>query len=101
VYGIQLQPKNDRYIEIAHLALAGAVEAAVPGAFLVNMFPLRESYFDGAHSLLIVLPVKHVPEWMPGAGFKSRARRWRASTLEMVSAPFMAVKKNLVSILPM
>lgn len=42
--------------------------------------------------------VKYVPEWMPGAGFKTKARRWRVPTLEMVSAPFMVVKNALVSI---
>ena len=48
VYGIQLQAKNDPYVEIVRQALEGANEAVLPEAFLVNMFPLRESHFDSA-----------------------------------------------------
>jgi hypothetical protein len=43
------------------------------------------------------LSVKYVPEWMPGAGFKRKARMWRAPTVEMNLGPFVTVKKALVS----
>jgi Cytochrome P450 len=42
-------------------------------------------------------PVKHVPEWVPGAGFKKKAKQWREPTMEMMMAPFMVVKNALVS----
>lgn len=35
--------------------------ATVPGTFLVDAFP----------------SLKHVPDWMPGAGFKRIAKEWR------------------------
>ncbi|KAG6873811.1 hypothetical protein C0992_008410, partial [Termitomyces sp. T32_za158] len=71
-YGIQIAPKNDRYIEIAEKALAGMAEAANPGAFFVEFLPF----------------LKHVPEWVPGAGFQRKAREWKAAVYEMRDAPF-------------
>lgn len=42
-YGINIAPKNDRYITIAQIAMGGMAEAANPGAFLVDFLPFRES----------------------------------------------------------
>ncbi|KAG6840387.1 hypothetical protein C0991_007048, partial [Blastosporella zonata] len=84
-YGIHIAPKNDRYIEIAEKALAGMAEAANPGAFLVDLLPF----------------LKHVPEWVPGAGFQRKAREWKAAVYEMRDAPFetamRAIKKGVAS----
>jgi hypothetical protein len=41
IYGIEIAPRGDKYINIAEEALDGMAKAAVPGAFLVNIFPLR------------------------------------------------------------
>lgn len=71
-YGIDLAPKNDRYIVIAEQALAGMAEAANPGAFLVDLLPI----------------LKFIPEWMPGAGFKQKARKWKDAVYEMRDAPY-------------
>lgn len=38
-YGINIAPKNDRYITVAEKALGGMAEAANPGAFLVDLLP--------------------------------------------------------------
>ncbi|KAG5722656.1 O-methylsterigmatocystin oxidoreductase [Termitomyces sp. T112] len=84
-YGIQIAPKNDRYIEIAEKALAGMAEAANPGAFFVEFLPF----------------LKHVPEWVPGASFQRKAREWKAAVYEMRDAPFetamCAIKKGTAS----
>ncbi|KAG6918792.1 hypothetical protein DXG01_011544 [Tephrocybe rancida] len=71
-YGIHIAPKNDRYITIAEKALGGMAEAANPGAFLVDLLPF----------------LKHIPEWVPGAGFQKKAREWKAAVYEMRDAPF-------------
>lgn len=34
--------------------------------------------------------------WMPGAGFKIKARHWRNAVMEMRDAPFESVLKALV-----
>ncbi|KAF8066895.1 cytochrome P450 [Lyophyllum atratum] len=74
-YGINIAPKGDRYITIAEKALGGMAEAANPGAFLVDLIPF----------------LKHIPEWVPGAGFQRKAREWKEAVYEMRDAPFEAV----------
>jgi hypothetical protein len=46
-----------------------------------------------------ILPdvVKHVPAWMPGAGFKRKAREWRKLSRELIERPFAMVKRKMVS----
>ena len=40
--------------------------------------------------------VKYVPEWMPGAGFKTKARIWRLSSLWTLNTPWQVVKDRMV-----
>jgi hypothetical protein len=81
-YGIAVLEHNDPYISIAKEAIEGIAEAGVPGAFLVDLLPV----------------LKYVPSWFPGAGFKRKAARWRASIREMLERPYRRVKRELVSI---
>ncbi|KAF4616644.1 hypothetical protein D9613_008324 [Agrocybe pediades] len=76
-YGLEVQPKDDPYIAIAEEGVQPLSIAAVPGAFLVDTIPI----------------LKYVPEWMPGAGFKRKAREWTQLSRRMVEEPFSATKK--------
>jgi hypothetical protein len=71
--------------------------ANVPGRFLVDTLPIcaynEEECSDG---LIRVNPVKYVPEWMPGAGFKTQARAWRHLATQVHLVPFNVCKKALV-----
>ena len=40
--------------------------------------------------------MKHVPAWVPGAGFKRKAREWRALSRAMLERPFEMVRRNMV-----
>lgn len=80
-YGLNVQEKNDPYITMAERGVHPLVAAAVPGAFLVDTLPV----------------LKKVPEWMPGAGFKKKAREWRVLSQRMVTMPFEAAKSDIVS----
>ncbi|KAG2003242.1 cytochrome P450 [Coprinopsis cinerea AmutBmut pab1-1] len=71
-YGLSVQPNNDPYIQLAEAAIKSAVEAAVPGAFLVDFVPA----------------LRYVPEWVPGAGFKKKAREWKRLNNKMRNKPF-------------
>jgi len=42
-------------------------------------------------------PVKYVPEWMPGAGFKTKAKEWRKLSQAMINVPYNMVKEKFVS----
>ena len=79
-YGIAVQESDDPYISIAEEALEGIAEAGIPGAFLVDMFPI----------------LKYVPSWFPGAGFQKKAARWREAINTMAEKPFLHVQEQLV-----
>ena len=41
--------------------------------------------------------VRHVPEWFPGAGFKTQARIWHAAIDKLFNNPYSVCQKRLVS----
>jgi hypothetical protein len=55
-------------------------------------------FFSSQHSNYspYSLTVKYVPEWLPGAGFKRKARMWKDIVWQMPTAPFDVVKQALV-----
>ncbi|KAI0063359.1 cytochrome P450 [Artomyces pyxidatus] len=79
VYGYDVQETNDRFIDIAERLLNLASESILPGAVLVNDFP----------------SLQYLPEWLPGMGFKERARYGMQLSKEMVNAPFDMVKEEM------
>jgi hypothetical protein len=42
VYGIEIAPKDDRYVSIAEESIKMLVESLLPGAALCNIFPVRK-----------------------------------------------------------
>jgi hypothetical protein len=42
VYGIEIAPKNDRYVAIAEESVKMLAESLIPGAALCNIFPVRK-----------------------------------------------------------
>ncbi|KAF7977286.1 hypothetical protein HWV62_4247 [Athelia sp. TMB] len=75
-YGIKVLPDNDPYIKTAEAVFAAAAQALIPGTFLVDMIPA----------------LKYVPAWVPGAGFKRKAREWKKDVDEIYEAPFVNTK---------
>ncbi|KAF5324171.1 hypothetical protein D9619_011321 [Psilocybe cf. subviscida] len=79
IYGLQISSPDDDYLKIAEEGVAGLVVAGIPGAFLVDTFPW----------------LKHVPSWMPGAGFQKKAEAWYKCARRMIEDPYNATKKNI------
>jgi hypothetical protein len=79
-YGIDVQESDDPYISLAEDALHGLNQAAIPGAFWVDLFPI----------------LKYVPSWFPGAGFQKQAAQWKEMNTTMTEKPFRYVKEQLV-----
>ncbi|KAH9975380.1 cytochrome P450 [Lactifluus volemus] len=77
-YGHTVVDSNDPYVRLVDEASRSTSEAAVPGAFLVDLFP----------------SLKYVPEWMPGAGFKKKAKEWRKLSQAMINVPYDMVKEK-------
>ena len=79
-YGIDVKESDDPYILVAKEAINGMHEASIPGAFLVDLFPM----------------LKFVPSWFPGAGFQMKAAHWREVNKAMTENPFHYVKEQFV-----
>jgi len=71
-YGLQVQPRNDPYVALVETAVAGLTEALVPGAFLVDIFPL----------------MRHIPSWFPGASFMRKANKWEKELEDSCKTPY-------------
>ncbi|KAF9072162.1 cytochrome P450 [Rhodocollybia butyracea] len=78
-YGIYLRDRNNPYLQSAERAVQGFSEAALPGAYLINTFPILE----------------YIPEWFPGAGFKRKAKVERANVKGMIGDTIEFVKKSM------
>ncbi|KZP19033.1 cytochrome P450 [Athelia psychrophila] len=78
-YGISVLPHDDPFLSTAQKGLASIAVATMPGAFLVNTFPI----------------LRYVPAWVPGAGFQVKAKEWKEISMELLNAPFAAVKKSM------
>ncbi|PPQ76416.1 LOW QUALITY PROTEIN: hypothetical protein CVT26_013072 [Gymnopilus dilepis] len=80
-YGLQVQKYDDPFISTAEKAVYTLLNAASPGKYLVDTFPV----------------LKYVPEWVPGAGFKKKAKECRKLARDMLVLPYIAAKRNIVS----
>lgn len=80
-YGVDVRPEHDPNIERSNKALANFSDAAISGIFLVDILPF----------------LKHVPSWMPGAGFKRFAEKSLPDTLDMMNTPFHEGCTRIVS----
>ncbi|KAF5360644.1 hypothetical protein D9756_005134 [Leucocoprinus leucothites] len=78
-YGLPVQRKRDPFVHFSETTFAVSSATAAPGKFLVNIVP----------------SLKHVPEWMPGAGFKQVAKEVRANLLKLIEEPFEASVKMM------
>lgn len=79
-YGLDIREDNDPYLNLSEEAVKSIGEAAVPGAFLVDVIPA----------------LKYVPEFFPGAGFKKKARIWKGMQEGMREIPYADTVKNIV-----
>ena len=81
-YGIDVQDSDDPHISLTEEAMKGIIEATIPGAFLVDFFPI----------------LKYVPSWFPGAGFQKKAAYWSQINALMTQKPFDYAKDQLVGV---
>lgn len=79
-YGHKVADEGDSYVTLADTAIQGITKAGVYGSFMVDYIPF----------------LKHVPAWMPGAGFQRKAQEWRRLSSDMRNLPFDVVKRNSV-----
>ncbi|TFK41782.1 cytochrome P450 [Crucibulum laeve] len=78
-YGIKIKRHNDPFVKLAEDAIDAVAAAGVPGAFLVDVFPV----------------LKYVPEFIPGAGFKQKAKEWRQDMLAFRNDSFAEARSRI------
>ncbi|GKT42927.1 O-methylsterigmatocystin oxidoreductase [Colletotrichum spaethianum] len=71
--------KQDPLIEMIDEMMDNFGKGAVPGAFLVDIFPF----------------LRYLPDWLPGTGFKQTAKQWRAQFHETRDKPFAFVEHQM------
>ena len=100
-YGYDVErEKPDPLLTVIDTAANEFYIATSPGSWLVDTFPictsflplLRDNYIQTAFS-----QVRHVPAWMPGAGFKKVAEDYLRTNLDQTYRPLEFVKRRLVS----
>ena len=79
-HGYDVQEGDDPVVHTADLSTENFSKGTVPGAFLVDIFPL----------------LRYVPSWVPGAGFHKTAQAWGQVLQDMVEKPFDLAKKRMV-----
>lgn len=101
VYGIDVKSMNDPYIHTAEQGLTALAEAAMPGRFLVDVFPWCRS--QHLHLLNTSKPlttrlcaVMYVPAWFPGLEFKNWAAKASIYIRDTARIPWNDTKRAMV-----
>lgn len=80
-YGIDVDKSDVDYLEIAEKAMETFSLAFLPGKYLVETLPI----------------LRHLPSFLPGAGFKREAAEWYPLVQRMLNVPWEAAMAALVS----
>jgi len=80
-YGHTVRSTDDLYVRLAEEAGTDTVTSGSPGSVLVDFFPA----------------LKHIPTWMPGAGFKRHALRTRIKVRTMYDTPYEMVRTAMAA----
>jgi len=71
-----------------HRVTSSSDETLVLAENCVNILANEIASGGGLWPVDIFPALKHLPEWMPGAGFKRKAAVWKAKMLEFVNKPY-------------
>ncbi|KAG6378884.1 cytochrome P450 [Boletus reticuloceps] len=80
-HGYKVKEHQDPFIDLADRAVDQFSMSTATGAFMVDMIP----------------SLTYVPDWFPGASFKTKANEWRVTLEEMVQKPYQFVKDQMAA----
>lgn len=81
-YGYTVETEgNDPLVDLVNEALAQFTAATIPGAWLVDTFPI----------------LQYIPDWVPGAGFKNTAKQWHLTVMKMAEWPMRFARMQMAS----
>lgn len=78
-YGRNVESFDDPLIQLAEQVIEEFNASVQPGLFLVDSFPM----------------LRAIPEWLPGAGFKSIAKARRERVERLRDEPYQTVKEQV------
>ncbi|PBK75826.1 cytochrome P450 [Armillaria solidipes] len=81
VYGYDVDPNGDRFVELVDRALENMRIVGNVGAFLVDYIP----------------SLKYLPRWFPGVNFMSLADTWRKDVEGMKDGPFIYASESMAN----
>lgn len=98
-HGYEVKEKDDPFVTLADHATEQFALSTAPGGFMVDVIPIRTCRFTPLSGSVtnVFSTVRHVPEWLPGAGFKKKASAWRSTLAKMVEGPHHFVKQQMVN----
>jgi hypothetical protein len=96
VYGIDVDSYESEYVALPEQVNADFSEVAIPGRFLVDVLPIRMFFLYRSNHRLTRCLVRHLPAWLPGAGFKKMALRNHVTQRAALDNPIELVKSQLV-----
>jgi len=80
-YGYKIKGENDPLVHTVDHATEEFALATAPGAFLADIFPF----------------LMRVPDWMPGAEWKRKTRKWGQDFDDMCDVPYEYVKNEMAA----
>ena len=98
-FGYKTIEGDDPLVDLAHVANSQLSLSTSPGIYYVDFVPLSTS-FDTllvpleSRSLLII--VKYIPSWLPGADFKQKSKQYAVVIRDLVEIPYAWTKSQLV-----
>ncbi|GJE88567.1 cytochrome P450 [Phanerochaete sordida] len=97
-FGMEIEDTTDPYVVIAEEAINTILQAAVPGAFMVDYVPISELIaVKQTGRLTNSRIVRYIPSWAPGGGFKRTGTEWHKLMSTMIAEPFRFVKEGLAA----
>lgn len=101
VYGHRISSLKDPYVMMMDRAMEATTAGTVSGSIL-DIVPVCEYQMLFSMSILSLSNedlVRHIPAWMPGAGFMREALRARALVREAHQVPYKMCRENSVGCL--
>ncbi|PCH43316.1 cytochrome P450 [Wolfiporia cocos MD-104 SS10] len=80
-YGHTITSADDDYVRMADEALVATTEAGIPGATVIDIFPI----------------LRYIPPWVPGASFMRHAIKARPLVEAAADIPYLNVKQSMAS----
>lgn len=96
-HGYEVREDNDPFINLAENVVQVFEKTAAQGTYLVDLIPIRMLKPGVQRINSNILVVQYLPEWFPGAGFKTQARQWKEEILQFADWPLELVKTQMVS----